>query len=367
MPDSTSYALTVRNLRSVCVSVPMKKQLGTSAGVIRSAPLLLIDLETEEGVTGRSYLFCYMPSVGAAIAQTLSTALDMVRGDRVAPQEIAIKLQDRFRLIGAEGIIRMALAGIDVACWDALAISAGLPLATMLGASPKDLRAYNSNGLGLMPPDAAADEAEELLEGGFKAVKLRLGNPGFEDDLATVRAVRRRLSDEIALMVDFNQALGLAEALKRCRALDHEGIYWIEEPVRHNDYDANATLARELETPIQIGENFSWPQAMSIALAKQACDYVMPDLERIGGVTGWMQAAGLAAAHGIEMSSHLFPEVSAHLLAATPTCHWLEYVDWASPILAEPLKVRDGKAVIPEQFGTGLQWNDEAVEQYRIS
>jgi mandelate racemase len=345
----------------------MARPLGTSAGVIRSAPLLLIDLETEEGVIGRSYLFCYMPAAGPAIARVLDAALEAIRGDRVAPQEIATKLQGRFRLIGTQGIVRMALAGIDVACWDALALAAGLPLATMLGAGPKELPAYNSNGLGLMAPEAAADEAEELLEGGFRAVKLRLGNPTLEADLAAVRAVRHRIPDETALMVDFNQALGLVEALRRGRALDGEGIYWIEEPIRHDDYDGNATLAHELDTPLQLGENFSWPQAMATALSKQACDYVMPDLERIGGVTGWLQSAGLAAAHGIEMSSHLFPEVSAHLLAATPTCHWLEYVDWASPILAEPLRFVDGRAIVPDRPGAGLQWNEEAVERYRIS
>jgi mandelate racemase len=104
---------------------------------------------------------------------------------------------------------------------------------------------------------------------------------------------------------------------------------------------------------------------MSVALATRACDYVMPDLERIGGVTGWLRAAALAAAAGVEMSSHLFPEVSAHLLAATPTCHWLEYVDWAAPILAEPLRIVDGAAVIASRPGTGLAWDEAAVARYR--
>lgn len=104
---------------------------------------------------------------------------------------------------------------------------------------------------------------------------------------------------------------------------------------------------------------------MQAALAAGACDCVMPDLERIGGVTGWQRAAGMAAAAEIEMSSHLFPEVSAHLLAATPTRHWLEYVDWAAPILHEPLMMVDGHAVAPERPGAGLDWDDAAVARYR--
>jgi len=158
----------------------------------------------------------------------------------------------------------------------------------------------------------------------------------------------------------------VAEAIRRGCALDGEGVYWIEEPIRHDDYRGCAQIAREVATPVQIGENFSLPQAMEQALMAGACDYVMPDLERIGGVTGWLRASSLAAARGIEMSSHLHPEVSAHLLAATPTCHWLEYVDWANPVLVEPLQVVDGAIVIPDRPGNGLAWDKDAVERYRI-
>jgi mandelate racemase len=108
------------------------------------------------------------------------------------------------------------------------------------------------------------------------------------------------------------------------------------------------------------------PEQMAQALAAGACDYVMPDAERIGGVTGWMRAAALAQAAGVEMSSHLFPELSCHLLAATPTCHWLEYVDWADAVLKEPVTIKDGYAVVPSAPGIGIRWNENAVERYRV-
>lgn len=363
----TAARLTVRRIRATGVEVPMKLPLGTSAGTIRSAPLLLIDVDTEEGVIGHSYLFCYLPAAAPAIAGMLAEIERGVKGERVAPAELWEKLARRFRLIGVQGIVRMAMSGFDIACWDALAVAAGVPLAALLGGQPRAIPAYNSNGLGLMAPDAAADEAEGLLEGGFGAVKLRLGNATLEADLAAARAVRKRLPERVKLMVDFNQALSVAEAIRRGRALDGEGLYWIEEPVRHDDFRGCAEVARALETPVQIGENFSLPEQMAEALAAGACDCVMPDLERIGGVSGWQRAARLAEAGGMRMSSHLFPEASAHLLAVTPTCHFLEYVDWADAILAEPLRIVDGAAMIPDRPGTGISWNEEAVERYRMS
>lgn len=363
----TAPGLTVRAIRSVAVEVPMRHVLGTSQASMRTAPLLLIDLETDEGVTGRSYLFCYVPAAAGAIATLLAEVERQVKGERVVPSDLWARLAKRFTLIGVQGVVRMAIAGFDVACWDALAIASNLPLATMLGAGPRAVRAYNSCGLGLMAAGALADEAQELIEeGGFAAVKLRLGYPSLDEDLAAVVAVRKRLGDGIHVMVDYNQALSVAEALRRGRALDAHGVYWIEEPIRHDDYRGCAQLAAALTTPVQIGENFSSPFAMDAALDARACDYVMPDLERIGGVTGWQRAAGIAAARGIEMSSHLFPEVSAHLLAATPTAHWLEYVDWAAPILEQPIEIKGGCALIPDRPGTGVVWNAAAVERYRL-
>jgi mandelate racemase len=376
--DATVPPLTIRAVRSIGVEVPMTYALGTSQARITRAPLLLIDLETEEGITGRAYLFCYLRAAAPAMAAMLDEIGRMVTGDRIVPAQLWGKLAQRFMLIGVQGVVRMAMAGLDVAAWDALALAAGVPLATLLGANPdsnlganlgakpQPVRAYNSCGLGLMTPDEVADEAEKLLARGFRAVKLRLGYPTLTEDLAAVHAVRRRIGGDVALMVDYNQALSVTEALERGRALEAESIYWIEEPIRHDDYAGCASLAQALTTPIQIGENFSLPVAMETALKAGAADYVMPDLERIGGVSGWRRAAALAAEHGIKMSSHLFPEVSVHLLAAAPTSHFLEYMDWADALVQEPLRIVDGNAIIPDRPGNGLVWDQAAVARFRM-
>jgi len=363
MPD-----LTVRAVRATAVEVPLNFVLGTSQGALRRVPLLLVDVDTEEGITGRTWLFCYVRAAAPAIVSILGDVEALTKGQAVAPETLGAALARRFALIGIQGIVRMAIAGFDTACWDALATAAGLPLVRLIGSEPRPVPAYNSCGLGLMDDlGALAAEAETLLAmGGFRAVKLRLGYPTLRQDIAAVQAVRRRIGNDVALMVDYNQALTVEDALARGRALDAENIFWLEEPIRHDDYAGCARLAREIRTPIQIGENFSLPAAMAVALDAGAADYVMPDLERIGGVSGWRQAATLAAARGVPMSSHLFPEVSAHLLAATPTCQFLEYVDWASVLLQEPLVIADGHAVIPQRPGNGVVWDESAVARHRI-
>jgi mandelate racemase len=357
MPDQSVLPdLTVRAIRATPVEVPPNFVLGTSQGAFRQVPLLLIDLETEQGVTGRAYLFCYLRAAAPAIMSLLGEVERVVKGDTIDPSALWAKLTRRFTLIGVQGIVRMAMSGFDVACWDAAAIAAGVPLATLLGAAPKPIPAYNSCGLGLMDDlGALADEAEKLLAAGkFHALKLRLGYPTLARDIAALHAVRKRIGDDVD------------EALVRGRALDGEKIYWLEEPIRHDDYAGAARLARELKVPLQIGENFSLPAAMATAIEHNAADYVMPDLERIGGITGWRQAAHLAAANRIKMSSHLFPEVSVHLLAATPTGHYLEYVDWAAVLVEQPLVIADGLAQVPQRPGNGMVWDKAAVERFRM-
>ena len=359
--------MKIESIRVRAVAAPMKRPLATSTGAVSVAPLLLLDLQTDQGIVGRSYLFAIGRNGLKPIAALVEAMAEMLAGDAVVPFDIEAKLRKRHTLLGVHNIVLFAIAGIDMAAWDALAQAQELPLVRLLGGAPRPVRAYNSKGLGIMPLKALAKEVAELAAEGFGAVKLRLGRAEAKDDLEALRAVKKEIGPQVTLMVDFNQGLTVAQALERGRLIDAEGgVHWIEEPVRADDFAGNARLARELATPIQIGENFMGPEQMAQALAAQACDYVMPDAQRIGGVTGWMRAAALAQGAGMEMSSHLFPEVSCHLLAVTPTCHWLEYVDWADPVLEEPAQLKDGQVLIPERPGIGMRWDEKAVQRYRL-
>jgi len=301
------------------------------------------------------------------VLQTLHNLLPLIQGDVVAPLDLDHKLQRQFRLLGIKGVVGMALAGLDMAAWDAMARAQGLPLVRLLGGQPRPIAAYNSCGLGLIGPERAAAEAAALAAPGFRAIKVRLGYADAAADLAVVRAVRRSVGDDITLMSDYNQGLSAAQALVRTQALADEGLAWIEEPTLAEDYAAHASIRQKSTVPIQIGENWWGPHDMTKSLAAQASDLCMPDAMKIGGVTGWLRAAALADSAGLPISSHLFPEISAHLLAVSPTCHWLEYVDWAEPVLAQPLEFRDGLALVPSLPGSGIEWNEAQVQRYLVT
>src|SRR5260370_771821 len=242
--------LTLRSLTATAVTLPMKRPLGKSVKSIENACLLLVDLLTQDGIEGRAYAFCYLPSIARSLVPIVAELSNALTGLPLAPLDLAHRVSRHFRLPGVTGPLAMVSSSVATAAWDALAKSAGLPLAIYRGADLHRVPAYNSN------------------------------------DLEQVAA--------------------------------------------------------------------------------EASDSVMLGVGGVGGVTGWQRGAGLAAAYNREVSSHLFPEVSAHLLAATPGRHWLEYADWADSILQEPIQIRDGMAVIPSRAGNGLSWNNDVVAKYRL-
>ena len=250
----------------------------------------------------------------------------------------------------------IAVSGLDMAAWDALAKAADQPLCVLLGGSVGPVNAYNSNGLWLKEPAAVAAEAmraarRRRLHRPQAAARPRPAPRRPRHTRGGAQGRRRRHAPDGRLQ----PGPQLAEALERCHAIDDLGLAWIEEPIVYDNLDGFAQLAAELKTPIQIGENFYGPRDLHAALQTKACDLVMPDFMRIGGVTGWLRAAAIAGAAGVPMSTHLYPEVAAHVMRVTETAHWLEWQDWADPILQKPYDVKDGLLHIPDHPAS--DWN----------
>jgi mandelate racemase len=357
--------LTLKSVRARPVVVPLKRPVVSKVGLFREWPLILIDLYTNEGVVGHSYLEPYLKQSARYIVPVIEDLVAAAKGQPLAPFDAYRRGIGSLHLVGREGVSLIAVSGLDMAAWDAMAKAAGLPLAVYLGGTVGPVPAYNSNGLWLTPiKELAAEAAALVAEGGFTALKLRLGRERLAEDLAAISAVREAAGSEVKLMCDFNQGLSLGDALVHCHALDGEGLCWFEEPIAYDNIPGYAQLARELKTPVQLGENFYGPRLLYQAILAGAGDYVMPDLMRIGGVSGWLRAAAITGAAGIPMSTHLYPEVAAHLMRVTDTAHWLEWQDWADPILEAPFQVANGQLVVPDRPGQGIAWNEKAVAKF---
>jgi mandelate racemase len=347
----TFDTLTLKSVDVRAVVVPLERPVVSKVGLFDQWPMILIDLYTEEGIVGRSYLEPYLKQSARYIVPAVHDLASARAGQPIRPLDDFQHGRKSLNLVGYEGITMIAVAGLDMAAWDALAKAAGMPLAVFLGGSLAPVPAYNSNGLWLTDVATLGAQATELGgEGDFKALKLRLGRDRLPDDLEAIKTVGHAVGDDVKLMVDFNQGLSLGDALHRCHALDDQGLDWFEEPITYDNLAGYAQLTRELDTPVQLGENFYGPRDLFQALEMRAGDYVMPDLMRIGGVSGWLRAVPIAAAAGIQVSTHLYPEVAA---------------DWGDPIVAEPFEVKNGHVVIPDRPGSGLAWNEDAVKRYR--
>ena len=309
----------ISEVRVRAVDAPIDPPLRNSLNVIARAPLVIVDVRTDCGAAGTAYVFPYTP---AALGPTAALARSLGAG-------LVGRARWRRRRCGANCTMPGASSAPRAWCRSRSRRSTwrcgmrwrcarGVPLCALLGGEPRPVPIYASlRGWGAAMLAEEAGRAVATL--GARSVKFKLGQARLEDDLDTVRAVRGAVGADVQILVDYNQALTLPEAERRGRALEALDVRWLEEPLPVQDDAGLAELARRLAIPVQGGENWWGPAGMHRALMAGAVDLCMPDAMKIGGVTGWMRAAAMAAAHRVPMSSHIFVEASVHLLNATPT------------------------------------------------
>src|ERR1700710_2528944 len=353
----------IRSVKARAVVAPISRPVKNAFGVIEAAPLVLIDVSTDQGVTGHSYIFAYTKLTLTPLVHLIEEIGRDLTGKVIAPFDLMAVMDAKFRLLGWQGLVGMAVSGLDMAFWDALGQAAGQPLATLLGGSPRAIRAYDSYGA--VDPVADEKDLRRSLDQGFRGIKIKGGDGDAANDERMVKGVRALLGPDIALMLDFNQSLDPAEASRRIARLAPYDLHWIEEPVPAENLQGHAQVRASSPISIQAGENWWFPRGFAEAIAAGASDFIMPDLMKVGGVTGWMRVAAQAEAASIPMSSHLFAETSVHMLAVTPTAHWLEVLALGRAVLAEPIQIVDG-AVTARGPGLGLAWNEAAVAKYSV-
>ena len=361
--------MKITALRTLRVELPIDPPLRTAIHDIRSVGCVLVFLDTDAGITGEGYSF----SISAQridVIEAMIRSLEPLVLER-DPMDVEAIWQDVWRDInffGHKGITIFGLSAVDTACWDAVGKALGQPLHKIFGACRETIPAYASGGLWLsLSLDELKAQATEFLAQGFRAMKLRLGSARISDDARRAEAVRAEIGPDIALMADANQGLTVAHAIRLGRALEGVDLAWFEEPVAAYDLAGHAAVAAALDTPIASGETEYTRHGMRAMIDARAADILMPDLQRMGGLTEFRKAAHLAEAHEIPVSPHIFSEQSLCLAGAHPNVIYLEHMPWFAPLYNEPMELIDGAVRIPDRPGVGFTFDMDTVERHRMT
>lgn len=252
---------------------------------------------------------------------------------------------------GSFGLAMFGIAAVDTALWDALGKMQGLPCWQLWGGIHERIRAYAMVGWLNYSDKEVQEVCDRAVEQGFRAVKIKVGYPTLREDVHRIRVVREAIGDEVVLMVDANQSLTTAEAIRRGRAFEDLGCFWWEEPIPADDIDGYAALADALDIPIATGENLYTPTQFAQFLRRNAVDVVQPDLRRAGGPTAILPIGMMANAFRVPYASHGGGTVQLNLMACLPNAFYLE-TGLLSP--HSPMKLKEGFVEVPR--GPGFSW-----------
>lgn len=362
------YSLRITEVEARAASIPLDVPLRTAQFEIHSVDTVFVDVHTNEGVSGLSWIFAF----GHDRVKVLKGMVDDLAGLAVGEDPLMIerlwqKMWRSVGFIGQQGVTILGMSAIDTALWDIAGKVAGLPLYRLLGGYRSEVEAYASQGLWLHNSlDELAEQAQSYVEQGFTGMKMRLGKPDPQEDLERVRVVREAIGPDVALMVDVNQGWDVKTAIRMGRELEAYDLYWIEEPLPYHDVAGMAEVRAALSTAICTGEtNYTKLDFLRLLEAK-AADIMMPDLMRMGGVTEFRKVAALCEAYNAPVTPHLFMEVSAHLAGACPNAIWQEYQPWWQDCFAEPITFEDGALQLSDRPGLGLEWDREVIETYLL-
>jgi L-alanine-DL-glutamate epimerase-like enolase superfamily enzyme len=349
------------------LSIPLPRPARTSIGALTHVQTILVEMRADQGAVGTGYCFAIGRHAAAALHELVLELVPLYEGKN--PADVRVHHAAAWRalnFLGHAGAAMMALAALDVACWDLAARAVDLPLYRYLGGAQDRVPVYGSSGLWIGDSiDELLRGAERLLAQGHRAIKMRIGRANAAEDLERVRRVREAIGSDVGLLADVNQSWDEPTAIRVGRQLEAWDLYWLEEPLPYEDLEGCARVSAALTMRVATGETDYGSLAMKRHLDLRAADVLMPDLQRMSGVTEFMKAAALCEAYQQPVSSHLFTETSCHLLAASPNRLILEHMDWWQDLYKDPLRIVDGHVVVPDRPGIGCELDARALERFR--
>jgi L-alanine-DL-glutamate epimerase-like enolase superfamily enzyme len=325
---------------------------------------VVLRIRTVAGITGWASSSFGNRGEGARVVQTILEyeVKPVIMGkDPAFPRRIRAELWKAMNYHGVTGVAQFAMAATDIALWDILGKSAGLPVYKMLGAYRDRMPVYSMCGWYY---DNDADlshfkrEVTDAVEQGYKAVKIKVGKYSLDDDVRRIRLALDTIGKDRRLMVDANQVFDHKEALRRGRVYQEMGCFWFEEPLPPHDMEGFARLAQALDMRIATGENLNTKYEFADLIARRGADIVQPDNRRAGGVTEWMEIAAIADGYGVEVASHGGGSTNLNMLLAMPNAIYME--------TGGPCKMIDGEVPAPEEPGMSSEVSAEEIRKYKV-
>ena len=349
------------------LSFPLQPAFRAAAGLIESVSFVVAELRSACGACGLGYGFAFFPEDARAIRAIVEPLGAVLRGQNLAYSERLWQLMwQRLVFLGQSGAGISALSILDMAVWDLRGRLAGLPLWAMLGAAADRIPVYGSGGsLAAALPDLVS-EMQRHAEAGFPAVKMKLGQPSLAADVERVRAVRGAVGDGVRIILDANQQWTARQAITAAAQFADLGIWWLEEPVPAQDIEACAEVARSIALPVATGETNFTPGEFTRLIDARAAEILMPNLQRVGGITAWRKVAAAAELRGIAVASHVYPEIGVHLMCAVPNGFTLEVIPWWPQFFEQTVAISGGMARPPDGPGFGLTLDRSVVARHRI-
>ena len=389
--------MKITSIKSHVLRYELEEELGYSQQYYKHRTAHLVEIETDEGITGWGE--CFGPG-NIALANKFiveKVIQPLIKGENPTNKEyIWHKVYNSLRDSGQKGMPIQALSGIDIALWDILSKKANLPLYQLLGGKCNNQIPVYGYGMMLQkkPVEQLIElfqkEAKEIKEKNFKAMKMKIGI-GPKDDLKLVKAVREAIGDDYKLMVDANHAYNLSDALYVGKGLDEMNIYWFEEPVAPEDYEGYKELKKKLNTNIAGGEaeftKYGWNQ-----LIKNRCvDIAQPEVCGLGGITEYLKISALAQSNFIPIINHVWGTalsiaVNLHLLTSMPDMPgglfpskpMLEFDTTENNIfitdlpteefsILDQVKKNNGFVSVTENVGIGITPNKDFIKDFEVN
>ena len=329
-----------------------------------------LELGTDQGLVGVGVTF-FGGALTPALKSAVQTLGELIIGDDPSQVEgIQAKCRRAASHAGPGGIFSLAMAPVDMACWDLKGKAVNQSVCALLGGLRDRVPTYASGAL--MRPhsiDYLAKAGPHLKKLGFRQMKMQCGSEKtIDESIERVRVMRESIGPDVDLMCDINQLWSVHHAIDVTRRLEDKGLhlYWLEDPTTHDDYQGLARIARDLTTPIAAGEYVYGITPFRQLLENRSIDIVMIDLLRAGGITQWMKIAGMAEAFNLPVVSHLIPEIHVQLIAAIPNGLTVEYMPWSLRLWEETPKIENGQIVVPAKPGLGLTFDQAALKKYQV-